>query len=285
MKLKPLPLLPWIILLPACFWSSVDWTPISDARLKELQGLSAKVHERETKCKEWHREGVEFVEQINRSDKQAIASKYWTQAFEQLKNYPGSPQELQTLQTIMIDAPKTSGFPKDYRWEWTKEVPLAHCAILDWFTLSKGLIAGADPAHKAALASVLTRQMRTELERDSTLTPHLISLALTQLMLERNVLQVSAAQKEELQKIDTDSSAFKKKLGSKDSTRETELFSKCKEGPRRHSGERSGDRGEKVICPRDVEVELSDIYGRGLAQEMIETRTLSGRLRQLLMAP
>ncbi len=249
----------------------------SEARLGEIRALSEKVSKQEIHCKEWEdgKDNVALREILVKEEAHKLTPPETETALTLLEKFPGLKPESAKLAALFTSASHSSGFPSDYRWNWSQTVEFPHCAPISWFLIVKAL--ATTPSPNPRFASATLSQARALLTHAGSLTHFNVGFAAVKLASEKAFIKLPKSDQAQLKSLEAEIEDYKKLRASRDTSKETRLGAQCKDDPK--------DKGQvmqKMICPKDVEIELTGLYGSQFAEEMKQARLFSDRLLKVL---
>lgn len=243
--------------------------------LSKMRALQEKIFEREAVCTKWGLDYRSLDAAINRTATHKLTKAETGRVHHALRNYPGTGPEPMELGLFFVSAPYTPGFPKDYGWNWTTEIPTSaqHCRMMLWFSLAKGAIANRR-AGSTSIDRLVLRQMIDESRRNLHLSRHAVHLAVTKQMLAKKRLTMKAKLRAEFDALEVATVELKNRIRAQDPSRDQSLMSLCKS-----TGETDL---RKLDCPDEVEAQVYDRYGTLFQTEFRESAGLSERLAKIL---
>jgi hypothetical protein len=250
--------------------------PVGPEHLTKMRTLQAAIATREAECATWASNAQDLVSAIQQNEGSLLKKSKLGKVHQALRKYPGLPPETLELVMIYLSAPNTPGFPKDYRWNWTAEIPggAQQCRLMTWATLAKGAILNRRP-DSAKNDRLLLRQITTESRKNLHLVRHLIHLAVVKSMLEQKRIRMKPSVRMELDGLEAASNELRHRIQKEGSSREKLMQSRC------NVGKGEGDIMD-LDCPSEVEAELYGLYGDAFAVEFRETAVLSEKLVTIL---
>ncbi len=249
--------------------------PVAPEHLTKMRALQAKILDREAVCTKWGLDYRSLDAAINRTSSHKLTKAQIGRVHHALRNYPGTGPEGMELGLFFVSAPDTPGFPKDYRWNWTTEIPTSaqHCRMMLWFSLTKGAIANRRNG-STAIDRLILRQMIDESRRNLHLSRHAVHVAVAKHMLEKKRLTMKAKVRAEFDALEAATVELKNRIRAQDPARDKQLMAQCKS-----TGETDL---RKLDCPAEVEAQIYDLYGGLFQTEFRESAGLSERLANIL---